>query len=128
MFFKKKKVPKIDLEQKELFEHAQQRIKQKKRLFFHFIVFLTGTLFMIFSNLFLKIGKEITLLGIDWFVYAVLFWTFFIVLHALNVFVFHKFMDKEWEMKQMERLLAKQKERIKQMEKEIMIPDSSMSE
>ena len=40
MFGKKKAVPQIDKEQLELIKTAQARVKQKKRLYIHFVVFL----------------------------------------------------------------------------------------
>ena len=37
----------IDKEQHEKYEYARKRIKQKKRLYYHFILFLVGSLFFI---------------------------------------------------------------------------------
>ena len=51
-------------------------------------------------------------LGYNWFVWAILAWTFFFLIHALNVWVTNSFMGKEWEQKQLEKLVAKQRERI----------------
>ena len=48
--FGKKKKTEIDLEQHELLENAQKRIKQKKRLYIHFVVFLIGAIFLIIAN------------------------------------------------------------------------------
>jgi len=43
MFSRSKKVEEdIDPRQKELFEHAQERIKEKKNLYTHFIFYLVG--------------------------------------------------------------------------------------
>jgi dihydrofolate reductase len=39
MFGKKKIKPEIDKEQLELIQNAQRRIKQKKRLYVHFVIF-----------------------------------------------------------------------------------------
>ena len=39
-----------NIEQHELYENARYRIKQKKRLYFHFIVFLVGSVFLIILN------------------------------------------------------------------------------
>ena len=52
MFWKKKHIPTIDKDQLELIENAQKRIKQKKRLYIHFLVFLIGTIFLIIANKF----------------------------------------------------------------------------
>lgn len=111
--FKKEKKS-VDLEQHELLEHAQKRIKQKKRLFSHFVLFLIGSVFLILINKILKYGENY-----DWFIWAITFWAFLFVIHAFNVFVTHKFMGQDWERKQREKLVAQQKERIAQIQKDI---------
>lgn len=115
MFGKKKTVPQIDQEQLELIKNAQKRVKQKKRLYAHFVLFLLGCVLFIVANTILGIGKDFTIAGIDWFVFVILFWLFLLLYHLFNVFVTHKFMGKTWEDAQMEKLVAKQKERIEQL-------------
>tara|TARA_R110001583_G_scaffold8413_6_gene40208 strand:- start:3553 stop:3960 length:408 start_codon:yes stop_codon:yes gene_type:complete len=103
-------------EQFELYENARKRIKQKKRLYRHFVIFLIGSVFLIVLNKVLKIGESLIE---DWFVWAILLWLFFWVLHFVNVFITHKFMGKEWEIKQTEKLVLKQELKITQLEKEV---------
>lgn len=112
MFGKKKTIPQIDKDQLELIENAQKRIKQKKRLYIHFVIFLIGAIFLILANTVLGIGKEFTILGKEWFLYAILLWLFFFLYHLFNVFVTHKFMGKAWEKQQLDKLISKQQERI----------------
>lgn len=112
MFGSKKQKPPIDAVQLELIENAQKRIKQKKRLYTHFVVFLIGAVFLIVANTVLGIGKEFTLFGKEWFLFAVLLWLFFLLYHVFNVFITHKFMGKTWEKNQLDKLVAKQQERI----------------
>jgi dihydrofolate reductase len=112
MFGKKKQQPQIDKEQLELIENAQKRIKQKKRLYAHFVLFLIGCVLLIVANTVLGIGKDFTIAGINWFVYAILIWLFLFIYHLFNVFITHKFMGKAWEQKQLEKLVAKQQARI----------------
>ncbi|MBM1108175.1 2TM domain-containing protein [Aurantibacter crassamenti] len=114
MFSKNKKKSEVDLEQHELLENAQSRIKQKKRLFSHFVIFLIGSVFLILLNKILKYGAEY-----DWFIWAITFWAFLFVIHAFNVFITQQFMGKDWERSQREKLVAKQKERIAALQKEI---------
>jgi hypothetical protein len=114
MVSKNKNASKIAVEQHEQLEYAQRRILQKKRLFRHFIVFLIGSPFLFLINKFLKYGVEY-----DWFIWAITFWAFLFVLHAVNVFVTHKFLGKEWERRQREKLVKLQKERIAEIQKEI---------
>jgi dihydrofolate reductase len=119
MFGKKKQQPQIDKEQLELIENAQGRIRQKKRLYIHFVVFLIGALFLILANTVLGIGKGVQFFGIDWFVFAVFGWLFIFIYHVFNVYVTHKFMGKEWEQQQLDRLVAKQKKRIVSLQERV---------
>ena len=68
MFGRKKKTPEIDREQLELIEYAQKRIRQKKRVYSHFIFFLIGSIFVILANTVLGIGKDFKIAGVEWFV------------------------------------------------------------
>ncbi|WP_127138315.1 2TM domain-containing protein [Flagellimonas oceanensis] len=112
--FGKKKKSEIDLQQHELLENAHKRIKQKKRLFSHFVIFLIGSIFLILANKVLKYGETY-----DWSIWIVLGWAFLLILHLVNVFVTHKFMGQNWEREQRERLVKLQKERIGEIQKEI---------
>tara|TARA_R110002126_G_scaffold212259_1_gene358898 strand:- start:55 stop:444 length:390 start_codon:yes stop_codon:yes gene_type:complete len=114
MFSKNKNTSKLDVEQHELLENAQKRIQQKKRLYTHFVVFLVGSVFLVLINKILKYGQEY-----DWFIWAITFWAFLFVLHIFNVFVTNKFMGKDWERLQRERLVQKQKNRILEIEQQI---------
>ncbi|SFS58590.1 2TM domain-containing protein [Lutibacter maritimus] len=104
-----------NIEQHELYENARYRIKQKKRLYFHFIVFLVGSVFLIILNKIFKVGE--TLIE-NWFVWAIILWFFLFILHVINVFVTKKFMDRNWEREQIEKLVKKQKLKIAELEKE----------
>jgi dihydrofolate reductase len=117
MFGKKKPIPQIDKEQLELIENAQKRIKQKKRLYIHFVIFLIGAIFLIVANTVLEIGKDIKLFGKEWFVFAILGWLFLFIYHVFNVFITHKFMGKSWEHNQLENLVSKQQELIAELKK-----------
>jgi dihydrofolate reductase len=119
MFGKKKPVPQIDKEQMELIKNAQIRIKQKRRLYIHFVIFLIGAVFLIILNTVLGLGETIKIFGMDWFVFAILAWLFLFVYHLFNVFITNKFMGKEWEQQQMDKLVAKQKVRIAELEKTV---------
>ena len=112
MFGKKKSTPQIDKEQLELIENAQKRIKQKKRLYVHFVIFLIGAVFLIIANTVLGIGKDLKILGKEWFLFAILIWLFFFLYHLFNVFITNKFMGKAWEKQQLDKLVAKQQDRI----------------
>lgn len=120
MFGNKKETnTEIDREQLELIKTAQNRIKQKKRLYAHFVVFLIGSVFLILANTVLGIGKDVKFLGIDWFVYAITIWLFLFIYHLFNVYITSKFLSKKWEEKQLNKLVALQKERIAELETKV---------
>ena len=118
MFGKKKKQPQIDKEQLELIENAQRRVKQKKRLYTHFVVFLIGAVFLILANTVLGIGEGTQFFGIDWFVFAIFGWLFFFVYHFFNVFITNKFMGRDWEKQQLAKLIAQQQNRISKLKED----------
>lgn len=114
MFSKNKNTSKLGIEQHELLENAQKRVRQKKRLYTHFVIFLVGSVFLVLINKILKYGQEY-----NWFVWAITFWGFLFVLHVFNVFITNKFMGQDWERSQREKLVEKQKQRISKLQKEV---------
>ncbi len=114
-----KKSTKIDPQQRELIENAQRRIRQKRALTTHIVAFVAGSILFIILNVVLNIGTEITISGIDWFVWAILLWFFFILIHTINVFVVNKLMGKEWEERQLEKLVEKQQIKIEKLQKKV---------
>jgi len=119
MFTQKKENLQIDPQQRELYEHARNRIIQKKRLFQHFIVFVVGAVFMVVLNLVFGMGKFTTFFDTHWSFVAIGCWAFLLALHFCNVWLFHQFMGKEWTDKQMERLIAKQQEEIALIQRDV---------
>lgn len=103
-------------EQHEVYEKARKRIRQKRRLYWHFVVFLVGSVFLIFLNGFLKVGEE--RFG-NWFVWAILAWLFFWILHFGNVYIFDRFFDKDWERQETEKLVTKHKSKVEKLEKKL---------
>ncbi len=100
----------------ELYENARSRVRQKRRLYYHFVLFFVGSVFFIFLNKVLNIGE--TFLK-DWYIWAILIWLSLWLLHAVNVVIFKRFMDKNWERGQTEKLILKQELKIAEMEKEM---------
>jgi len=117
MFSKTKKTERFDSEQREQYEYARRRIKQKKTLMRHFIVFLVGSVLLIIINPLLGYGENFFIK--DWFIWAILIWTFIFLIHLFNVFVMNKFMGKEWEDRQLEKLKVRQAERISELQKKV---------
>ncbi len=119
MFSKKKNTSKIDYEQRELYENARKRARQKKRLFQHFVFFLIGAVLLIILNVVIGYKVEFKPFGQNWFVWAVLLWGLIFLIHFFNVMVVDSFMGKDWEAKQVDRLVKKQKEKIAQLQEKV---------
>ena len=119
MFSKKKNPSKLDADQRQLYENARARALQKKRLFQHFVIFLVGAVLLIVLNVVIGYQEDFMPLGYNWFVWAILAWSFFFFIHVINVWVTSSFMGKEWEQKQLEKLVAKQKERIAELQQRV---------
>ncbi|MBQ0788751.1 MAG: dihydrofolate reductase [Oceanihabitans sp.] len=115
MFGKKKNKPQIDQEQLQLIQNAQRRIKQKKRFYSHGIVFAVFGLILYTLNVGLNLGNAFTLGTLPWSVVIIAVWFVILFWHFLNVFLFQTFMGKEWEEKQLEKLVSKQQARIEKL-------------
>ena len=126
--FGKKNKPTIDKDQLELVKNAQRRIKQKKRLYYHFVLFLVGAIVLIVLNVVLGYGEDIILFGLNWFVWAIGLWAVLLLIHVFNVFVTSRFMGKEWEQQQLEKLVAKQEARIEKMKNKMKNEELLMAE
>lgn len=102
-------------EQHEQYEKARKRVKQKKRLYYHFVLFLIGSVFLIVLNIFLNVGEQFG----EWFKYVVALWFFVWVLHFVNVFITNRFFGKDWERVETEKLLKKYHVNIEKLEKNL---------
>lgn len=114
-----KKETRIDPVQRDLIENAQRRIKQKKRLTTHFVVFVAASILFIVLNLVLGFGETFRPFNTDWFVWAILIWAFFLLIHFINVIFIDQLMGKEWEEKQLERLVEKQQIKIEKLQEKV---------
>ena len=106
----------MEPEQHEIYEKSRKRVRQKKRLYYHFVLFLVGSVFLIILNTFFKVGEQ--QFG-EWFKYAVALWFFIWILHFVNVFITNKFFGKDWERVETEKLIAKHKKKSQKLENEL---------
>ena len=113
-FLKKSAAPKVNVEEHEMLEYAQNRVSQKKWLYQHVVIFAIGSVFLILANKILKYGAEY-----DWYAWVMLAWGFGLAFHIFTVLVSHQFMGKDWERRQREILVARQKQKIAELQKEI---------
>lgn len=114
MFSKNTRDTGMTAEQHMQLEYAQKRIRQKRLLYAHTVVFIMGSAIMFLANKILKYRAEQ-----DWYLWVMLGWGFFLALHIFNVFITKKFMGADWERKQREILVAKQRAKIAEIQKEI---------
>jgi hypothetical protein len=101
----------MDKAQQELYENARNRLHQKKLVYFHFVLLILGSLFMFIANIYLEYGTPN-----HWYVLAITFWVFLFLLHFIKVFITDRFMNKDWEREQIQKLIEKQQNRIKSLE------------
>jgi hypothetical membrane protein len=104
----------MNTEQHEIYEYARRRIKQKKSLYFHFVLLFLGSIFLLIMNKWVGINKEN-----HWYLWVVACWVFIFILHFIKVFITDSFMNKNWEREQINRLMTRQEKRIEQLKNEI---------
>ncbi|MEC4114409.1 2TM domain-containing protein [Myroides pelagicus] len=99
----------------EMYDYARHRAKQKKFLFFHFILFVLGSFAMFSINSFVQ---DTTIAPI-WWPYAIGAWSFILFLHIINVTIVNRFMGKEWQDKQVAHLVELQKKKIEELRSKV---------
>lgn len=103
--------------QHEQYENARKRTKQKKRLYFHFVFFVLGSILIAVLNKALGYGEDFIK---DWYVIAIVIWAFLFIIHVVNVFVTNRFFGKEWERIQTDKILAKHDRKVEKLEKKVL--------
>lgn len=104
----------MEPEQHELYEYARDRIKQKKRLFYHFVFLFIGSIFLIVANKWLGFHPDKI-----WWTWAVAVWVFVFILHVINVFVINNFMNKNWEREQIDKLMLRQNKKVEKLKNDL---------
>ena len=119
MIFRRKNKTTIDDRQIDLVDYARARIRQKKRLYFHFVTFLFASLVMVIVNIGLGYGAQIEPFGFPWLLSAALLWAVFLLLHVFQVYVTRRFMNPAWEKEQIKTLVGLQGERIEKIKRKL---------
>ncbi|GLB49010.1 2TM domain-containing protein [Neptunitalea lumnitzerae] len=114
MTTQKKKEDTLEISQHELIETAQKRIKQKRFLYIHAILFLVGSIFLLLFNKVLNYYPET-----NWALWAMTVWAFLVCIHAINVFIINRFLGQEWQRAQRDKLVKIQKRRIAKLQEEV---------
>ena len=104
----------MEKEQHELYEYARRRIKQKKGLYYHFVLFVLTSILMYIINKWFGLGEPN-----NWFLWVATFWLFLVVLNFIKVFITDRFMNKNWERQQIDKLVFKQEIKIKELENQV---------
>lgn len=104
----------MEVQQHELYEYARDRIKQKKRLFYHFVIICIGSVFIIVANKWLGFYPDTV-----WWTWAIAVWVFIFLLHTIKVFVIDSFMNKNWERDQIDKLILKQSKKIENLKNDL---------
>jgi ABC-type multidrug transport system fused ATPase/permease subunit len=104
----------MEKEQHELYEYARKRIKQKKTLYFHFVLLIIGSIFLLIANHFDAFGHTS-----NWSIWVITAWAFLFILHFIKVYITDRFMNKDWEREQINRLVAQQQRKIDQLQTKV---------
>ena len=104
----------METSQHEQYEYARQRLKQKKQLYFHFILLVLGSILFFTFNKILNIGAPT-----NWYLWAVTVWLFIFILNFIKVFVTDSFMNKNWERTQIDKLIIQQQRKIEQLQSKV---------
>ena len=112
MFSKNKNNDKISQDQIDLIKTAQERIKQKKFLFFHFSIMLFGIIAALSANILLGYKEDSLLFNYPWSYTVSITWLSLFLVHVYNVYVTNRFIGKSWEKKQMQKLISIQELKI----------------
>ena len=115
----------------EMYDYARKRIKQKKILFFHFIVFVLGSLLLYVFNTFIQSPSSASVTTVEpvgvesvnsvaiWWPYVVGIWALALFFHAVNVLVVNRFMGQRWQDKEIQRLVLLQERKIDELRKKV---------
>lgn len=112
----------MEREQHELYEYARKRLKQKKGLYFHFVLLFLVSLFIFVSTKIFNFSPDS-----NWYIWLITVWLFLFILHFIKVYITDRFMNKNWEREQIDRLVALQQKKIAELETHI-IEDTSKQE
>lgn len=104
----------MEREQHELYEYARRRLKQKKRLYFHFVVLFLASLFLFIATKIFELSISTT-----WYIWIITIWFFLFLLHFIKVFITDRFMNKNWERDQINRLVTLQQKKIEELTAQI---------
>ena len=75
------------------------------------------SLFLFIANRFFEFGISST--GQNWCIWGVTIWFFLFILHFIKIYITDRFMNKNWERAQIDKLVAKQERKMQQLESKV---------
>ncbi len=93
------------------YEYAKARIKQRRMVLFHLVVFVLGSVAIYGYNMWVQ-NPEVS--GV-WWGYVVGAWALLVFFHAINIYIVNRFMGKAWQEQETERLVVLQQQKIKEL-------------
>lgn len=100
--------------QHEQYEYARNRIRQKKNVFIHFMIFVVGSFFLFLVNKILAFDE-----ADNWYLWGITGWAFLFIMHFIKVFITDSFMNKNWERHQIDKLVAMQQKKMNKLQAEL---------
>ena len=118
----------INHEQIELLEYAQKRIKQKKFLYYHFVLFLFISAISLSLDHIFNVSSDIIFLEYSWSFWVVFIWFFLLLFHLFKVYVNDRFINKSWVKNQKNKLIKVQKAEIESIKQKMNIESKIKAE
>ena len=109
----------INQEQIDQLEYAQNRINQKKKLYYNFVLFLFASFISLTLNHIFSVFGNVYFLDYSWSFWIIFIWFFALLFHAFNVYVTNKFINDSWIKKQKAKLINLQKMKIENLKNEM---------
>ena len=78
--------------------------------------------YLFVGSIFLLVFETLFNVGVaypNWSYWIILSWAFLFILHFINVFITKRFMNKQWEREEIDKLVDKQKRRIIELQKKV---------
>lgn len=82
------------------YEAALKQVRRTREFYNHVVSYVVVNLFLFTLN-------ALTSPGIWWFYWPAFFWGIGLIFHGLGVFVFGEMFGKDWEEREVEKLLKK---------------------
>ncbi|WP_258364895.1 2TM domain-containing protein [Arenibacter sp. ARW7G5Y1] len=106
----------MDFDRENKLERAKKQVAELKGFYVHLVVYLAVNVFITTAKIIGDKNNGDTMLEAFWDfgTFAVwLFWGVGLLFHGLNVFSYNPFFNKEWEERQIQRYMEKEKQESK---------------